>query len=53
VFNSSLKPPKAKLPLVPAGAAVTLEGRTSTNAINTASAILCETSAAQPETGLG
>ena len=46
-------PPKAKLPLVPAGAAVTLLGKTFTKATNTASAILWETSAAHPETGLG
>ncbi len=39
--------------LVPAGAAVTLSGNASTSAANTASAMRCETSAAQPETGRG
>ena len=41
------------LALVPAGAAVTLSGSACTMAANTASAMRCETSAAQPDTGRG
>ena len=37
----------------PAGAAVTLSGIACTSARNTASAMRCDTSAAQPETGRG
>ena len=41
------------MPLEPAGAAVTFSGSACTIAANTASAMRCETSAAQPETGRG
>jgi hypothetical protein len=46
-------PPSAKLPLEPAGAAVTFSGSAWTMAANTASAMRCDTSAAQPDTGRG
>ena len=46
-------PPRAKLPEVPAGAAVTRSGMAGTSAAKTASAIRWLTSAAQPETGRG
>ena len=47
------KPPSAKLPEVPAGAAQSFSGIACASARNTASAIRCDTSAAQPETGRG
>ena len=52
-IQAGLWPPRAKLPLVPAGAAVTLSGTACTMAAKTASAIRWLTSAAHPETGRG
>ena len=50
---AAIKPPRAIILMVPAGAAVTSDGSACTRAANTASAIRWLTSAAQPETGRG
>ena len=51
--RSGSKPPSARLPEVPAGAANSWSGIACASAANTASAMRWLTSAAQPDTGRG